>query len=75
MQSLSPQVVTTGIGQKMNAQDVRERNEAMRHHWNAAVCQELGVSDRYERVSVLLIRWDNQFDRDLKCAKEVSTIA
>lgn len=64
----------TKAGRNVQTQDqnLHERNDAMRHHWEKAVCQELGVPDRYSKVAALMIRWDNEFDKDLRCETEVS---
>ena len=73
VQRATKEVWNTATSHNMDPNTVRKRTEAMRHHFNTAVCQELGVSDRYQRVSVLLLRWDERLDKDLRCAKEVST--
>lgn len=74
MEALHVKQLITKAGRNVQTQDqnLHERNDAMRHHWEKAVCQELGVPDRYSKVAALMIRWDNEFDKDLRCETEVS---
>jgi len=51
---------------------VETQNALMRQHWNKAMHKELGTPDRYQNVAVLIVRWVEALDEDLKCWKEVS---
>lgn len=48
-----------------------ELDAQMRRQWEKVVCRELGVSDTYDKVAVLIIHWEKRFDLDLRVADEV----
>jgi len=52
-------------------QDAHKADDAMRQHWNDAVCKEFGVPSHYQSVAVLLIHWAKHLDTQLRCGEEV----
>lgn len=46
----------------------------LRKQWDKAVRNELEEPDGYTRVAVLIIRWDDSLDTDLKTKGEVCCI-
>ena len=57
------------------AQNMEKANDAMRQHWNNAVCREFDAPEYYTSVAVLLIRWADRLDDWSECGAEVSQSA
>ncbi|KAI5369286.1 hypothetical protein Slin15195_G001620 [Septoria linicola] len=53
---------------------VETQDSQMRQHWDKVVCKQMGIPDTYQKVAVLMVRWDNMLDEDLKCEKEVEEL-
>lgn len=51
---------------------VESQDGVMRKCWEKVICRELGTPDTYQKVAVLIIRWDDSLDADLKAKNEVS---
>lgn len=50
---------------------VESQDGVMRKHWEKVMCRELGAPDTYQKVAVLIIRWEDSLDADLKTKDEV----
>lgn len=68
--SLPSLITTEGDGIR---DDIAEELDAqMRRRWERVVCQELGVSDTYDKVAVLIVHWEKSLDWDLGVGDEVN---
>lgn len=50
---------------------IQEVDARIRQAWDKTKCAELGISDHYTSVAVLIIHWARHLDEDLKSWKEV----
>lgn len=49
------------------------RNTVMQSQWDRAMCREFKIPDKYQSVACLIVRWDDELDKDLNCRAEVRT--
>lgn len=64
---------STNHGVANEAPHDAEESSRLQAAWDKVVCHELATPYRYRKVSVLIVRWADHLDRDLKCASEVRT--
>lgn len=50
----------------------QKQDSRMRLEFERVMYKELGIPDRYQNVAVLIVRWENDLDKELKCWREVS---
>lgn len=47
------------------------RNTTLRKHWDQAEEKDSATPKKYQKVAVLIIRWDDSLDTNLEAAGEV----
>ncbi|KAK3725215.1 hypothetical protein LTR37_000726 [Vermiconidia calcicola] len=53
---------------------VEKDSSRMETVWKRTMHQQYQVSDRYDHVAALIVRWDDELDRDLQCKHEVEEL-
>lgn len=53
------------------AKDMQRQGSRMETIWKRTMNQHYQVSDRYNSVAALIVRWDDELDKDLNCKHEV----
>lgn len=53
------------------SEDVQRQGSRMETAWKRTMNQQYQVSDRYNSVAALIVRWDDDLDKDLNCKYEV----
>lgn len=64
------------VGQGLCGHETVETMETVDHKmraaWDRVISRELRFPGTYQHVAVLIIRWDDALDMDLRCGAEVS---
>ena len=53
------------------AEELEKESSRMENVWNRTMHQQYQISDRYNHVAALIVRWDDELDKDLNCKYEV----